>query len=88
MVEIGLLAPQPVAAAGTVVYMPIMVLLLVTGLTVSAWTVARPLLCARYPRPQNGGQAITVIWNDGVRLCFVFALLYRKCWQWPTGASI
>jgi BASS family bile acid:Na+ symporter len=32
------------ASAGTVVYMPLMVPLLVTGLTVSAWTVAKPLL--------------------------------------------
>lgn len=32
------------ASAGTVVYMPLMVPLLVKGLTVSAWTVAKPLL--------------------------------------------
>jgi BASS family bile acid:Na+ symporter len=32
------------ASAGTVVYMPIMVPLLVKGLTVSAWTVAKPML--------------------------------------------
>jgi BASS family bile acid:Na+ symporter len=32
------------ASAGSVVYMPIKVPLLVTGLTVSAWTVAQPLL--------------------------------------------
>jgi BASS family bile acid:Na+ symporter len=32
------------ASAGTVVYMPIMVPLMVTGLTVSAWTVAQPML--------------------------------------------
>jgi bile acid:Na+ symporter, BASS family len=31
-------------SAGTVVYMPIMVPLLVKGLTVSAWTVAKPML--------------------------------------------
>jgi BASS family bile acid:Na+ symporter len=32
------------ASAGTVVYMPLMVPLLVRGLTVSAWTVAKPML--------------------------------------------
>jgi len=32
------------ASAGTVIYMPIMVPLLVKGLTVSAWTVAKPML--------------------------------------------
>jgi BASS family bile acid:Na+ symporter len=32
------------ASAGTVIYMPIMVPLMVKGLTVSAWTVAKPLL--------------------------------------------
>ena len=32
------------ASAGTVIYMPIMVPLLVKGLTVSAWAVAKPLL--------------------------------------------
>jgi BASS family bile acid:Na+ symporter len=31
-------------SAGTVVYMPLMVPLLVTGLTVSAWTIAKPML--------------------------------------------
>ncbi|HUO08310.1 MAG TPA: bile acid:sodium symporter [Phycisphaerae bacterium] len=32
------------ASAGTVIYMPIMVPLMVKGLTVSAWTVAKPML--------------------------------------------
>ena len=32
------------ASAGTVIYMPVMVPLLVKGLTVSAWTVAKPML--------------------------------------------
>jgi bile acid:Na+ symporter, BASS family len=32
------------ASAGTVVYMPLMVPLMVKGLTVSAWTVAKPML--------------------------------------------
>jgi BASS family bile acid:Na+ symporter len=32
------------ASAGTVVYMPVMVPLLVKGVTVSAWTVAKPML--------------------------------------------
>jgi BASS family bile acid:Na+ symporter len=32
------------ASAGTVIYMPIMVPLLVKGLTVSAWAVAKPML--------------------------------------------
>jgi BASS family bile acid:Na+ symporter len=32
------------ASAGTVVYMPLMVPLLVKGVTVSAWTVAKPML--------------------------------------------
>jgi BASS family bile acid:Na+ symporter len=32
------------ASAGTVIYMPIMVPLLVKGLTVTAWTVAKPML--------------------------------------------
>jgi BASS family bile acid:Na+ symporter len=32
------------ASAGTVVYMPVMVPLMVNGLTVSAWTIAKPLL--------------------------------------------
>jgi BASS family bile acid:Na+ symporter len=32
------------ASAGTVIYMPIMVPLLVKGVTVSAWTVAKPML--------------------------------------------